>query len=119
MKFITQYLTFTPTEYEIIADRLEGAPDAIADALGIDIAVVETIQIHDRTKKSVTLIVPKAAHAALAEALEGSTYLARGWAAFKDYELSAPRYHARVRAAKSAVAKLNNAGIPCGDVPRI
>jgi AICAR transformylase/IMP cyclohydrolase PurH len=113
----TMFLTFTPTEWEIIEDRLIGVPDCIADALEIDISVVEAIRVHSKNHKQVTLLVPQGSEAALAEALEGSTYLATSDDAARCGQLSADRFRKLRKAAQSAAQKLRDAGIDCGDVP--
>ena len=109
-------ISFTPTEFEIIEDRL-GVPDTIAEALEIDIEIVESISVYDRTKKSVVVIVPKAAREALADALEGSTYLYKMNDAVSFGKITKSEYAYFKKAAKTAVAKLHSYGIKCEDVP--
>jgi hypothetical protein len=113
----TMFFTFTPTEWEIIEDRLIGVPDCIADALEIDISVVEAIKVYSKNHKQVTLLVPQGSETALADALEGSTYLASSDDAVRCGQLSADRFRKLRKAARSAAQKLRDAGIDCGDVP--
>jgi hypothetical protein len=116
-RIVTQLFPFTPTEFEIIEDRLFGAPDAIAEVLECSVELVESITIHDRTPKQVTLWVPREARPALADALDGSTYLAKSADAVEYGQLPAHRLATLRRAAKTAVAKVRAAGVECGDVP--
>jgi hypothetical protein len=117
MNILPRYIRFSPTEFEIVADRLFGAPDCIAEALEIDIAVVESITIHNRTKTGVVLWVPKEAEEALSETIEGSTYLARARSAFEGGDLSRTRYRTLKLAAKSAAKKIRDMDILCSDAP--
>ena len=117
MKILSPYISLTPTEWEIIEDRLIGAPDAIAEALDIDQSVVRSITVHDRTKQKIVLHVPKEARAALADALDGSTYIAKCVDAVEDGDMPPAKLRSLKRAAATAVAKVRDAGIACGDVP--
>ena len=109
MILLNTFIRFTRSEFNFIEDRLFGVPDAIAEALDIDISVVESIVVHDQTKRSVTLFVPRAAFAALADCAEGSTLLYRA----EDRK----RERAIIRAGDSAARKIRDAGIECGDQP--
>jgi hypothetical protein len=117
MKFLNSYVTFTPTEWEIVEDRLIGAPDAIAEALDIERSVVESITVHDRTMLKIILHVPQEARAALADALDGSTYLAKCADAVEFGDMPPAKLRALKRAAKTAVDKVRAAGIECDEVP--
>jgi Na+/H+ antiporter NhaB len=117
MNIWPRYIRFSPTEFKIVADRLLGAPDCIAEALEIDISVVESITIHNLTKRVAVLWVQKGAAEALADTIEGSTYLIRARSAFEDGHLSRARYRMLKLAAISAAQKIRDAGIPCGDAP--
>jgi hypothetical protein len=117
MRFLTKYISFTPTEFELIEDRLFGCPDAIAEALEIEQSVVEEITIHDRTKSKVTLCVPQGSYEALTDAIEGSTLLAKAKDAYEGGEIAYAKLHSLRRAAKTAAQKIRDAGIECGEAP--
>ena len=74
---VKTFFTFTPTEWEIFVDRLEGAPDAIMEVLDCESDLIGSIEIHDVTSNRVTIFCPIDARPVLVDALEGSTYLAR------------------------------------------
>jgi len=115
-----KYIHFTPTEFEIIEDRLFGCPDAIAEALEIDRSIVESITVHYSSPKMVTLHVPKDAVPALVDAVEGSTYLIRSRQAYDDGDLKQKKFYKLRRVARSLPSTLHHNGIwPCGDVPMI
>lgn len=117
MKFLNPYVTFTPTEWEIVEDRLIGAPDAIAEALDIPREVVDSITVHDRTMLKIVLHVPNEAKAALADALAGSTYIAKAADMVEAGEMLPAKLRNLKRAAETAVAKVRAAGIECDPVP--
>jgi len=120
MKLMTLSIKFTPTEFEIIEDRLFGAPDAIAEIMaeeGFDPSIVEDIKVYDRTGTSITLMLPRKSIPALVDCLEGSTYLYKSSDAAGDGQITRGRLISLRRAAKSAVDKLNKLGIECGEVP--
>jgi hypothetical protein len=114
---VKTFFTFTPTEWEIFVDRLEGAPGAIAEALDCELDLIGSIETHDVTSNRVTIFCPVDARRVLVDALEGSTYLARCADAVENGELTSGRLKRLRAAARSAVAKLRDAGIPCNNVP--
>ena len=120
MKLMIIGIKFTPTEFEIIEDRLFGAPDAIAEVMaeeGFDPFIVDDIKVHDRTARSVTLMLPRQSIPALVDCLEGSTYLHKSIDAAGDGEVTRGKLIRLCRAAKTAVEKLRYEGIECGEVP--
>lgn len=117
MQFLNKYISLTPTEFEVVGDRLFGVPECIAEALDIDIEIVEAITIHDQTKNRVCLFVPQGSYEALADAIEGCTYLARSKDAVVFCGLPVSRLHRLRRAAKTAAQKIRDAGIECGEAP--